>query len=81
MIWTISAVKRQTKADKTKTDKTDIDTDTCIHMRLVWLSPPLAPWSKWMKSNTDIESKKEIEIELIPDNWQTMSNRKLTKDE
>ena len=33
-------------AETAKTDKTDIDTDTCIHMRLVWLSPPLAPWSK-----------------------------------
>jgi hypothetical protein len=55
MNWTIRAVKKRNENWQNETDKTDIDTVICKHMRLVWLSIPLAPWSKKMKSNTDIQ--------------------------
>ena len=72
--WTELLVpwRNKTKTDKSKTDKLNIDTDSCIHMRLGWPSPPLAPWSKWIKSNTDIEkNRKKTKV-----NWFQTTNKR-----
>ncbi len=72
MNWTISAVKKQNENWQIENRQTDIETDSCIHMRLVWPSPPLAPWSKWMKSNTDIEkNRKKTKV-----NWFQATNKR-----